>query len=43
MAGEIGHLILNVNGDKCFCGGKGCFETTIRYDKIIKDFKNRQV
>ncbi len=25
-AGEIGHMILDVNGPKCSCGNKGCFE-----------------
>ena len=25
-AGEIGHMILDVNGPKCGCGNKGCFE-----------------
>ena len=25
-AGEIGHMILEVNGPKCGCGNKGCFE-----------------
>ena len=25
-AGEIGHMVLDVNGPKCGCGNKGCFE-----------------
>ena len=25
-AGEIGHMVLEVNGPKCGCGNKGCFE-----------------
>ena len=25
-AGELGHMILEVNGPKCSCGNKGCFE-----------------
>ncbi|HVR35705.1 MAG TPA: ROK family protein [Methylomirabilota bacterium] len=25
-AGEVGHMILEVNGPKCGCGNKGCFE-----------------
>lgn len=26
MAGELGHVPLNVNGPKCHCGGRGCWE-----------------
>ena len=25
-AGEIGHMVIDVNGPKCSCGNKGCFE-----------------
>jgi glucokinase len=25
-AGEIGHMIIDINGPKCGCGNKGCFE-----------------
>lgn len=25
-AGEIGHMVLDLNGPKCGCGNKGCFE-----------------
>lgn len=27
IAGEIGHTIINVDGEQCNCGKKGCFET----------------
>ena len=26
MAGELGHVPLDVNGPKCHCGGRGCWE-----------------
>ncbi len=26
MAGEIGHMVMEVNGPKCTCGNKGCWE-----------------
>jgi glucokinase len=26
MAGEIGHMLLEINGPKCTCGNKGCWE-----------------
>lgn len=25
-AGELGHMVIDVNGPKCACGNKGCFE-----------------
>ena len=25
-AGELGHMVIDVNGPKCSCGNKGCFE-----------------
>lgn len=38
FAGEIGHLVLEFNGRKCDCGGKGCFETIM--DDASKNWKN---
>lgn len=35
-AGEIGHLPINENGPKCNCGGKGCLETYVGNQRIIK-------
>ena len=29
LAGEWGHSIININGDKCFCGKTGCINTLI--------------
>lgn len=29
VAGEIGHIPINLNGPKCNCGGKGCLERYI--------------
>ncbi len=26
MAGEVGHIVVDVNGDRCGCGGHGCLE-----------------
>jgi predicted NBD/HSP70 family sugar kinase len=28
-AGEVGHMILDVNGDLCGCGKRGCWETFV--------------
>lgn len=34
---ELGHMVINKNGEKCNCGKTGCFETCCS----IKRFKNR--
>lgn len=39
-AGEIGHLSLNDNGDKCSCGKKGCLETLVSTTSIVNKLKN---
>lgn len=36
-AGEIGHTIVECNGDICRCGRRGCLETTSSYSAIIKE------
>jgi glucokinase len=44
VAGEIGHMLIEKNGQKCGCGRKGCFEAvasrTAIVNKIIKDIKS---
>lgn len=34
-AGEIGHMIVNPDGNRCRCGARGCWETEIGTDVII--------
>lgn len=45
-AGEIGHMVLDVNGPKCGCGNKGCFEAlasrTAIFQRIKSGIKNGQ-
>lgn len=45
-AGEIGHMILEVNGPKCGCGNKGCFEAlasrTAMFQRIQSAVKDGQ-
>ncbi|CCU78572.1 hypothetical protein HSACCH_00721 [Halanaerobium saccharolyticum subsp. saccharolyticum DSM 6643] len=36
MAGEIGHMIIDNQGEKCRCGRRGCLETKISQKAIIK-------
>jgi glucokinase len=38
-AGEIGHMILEVNGPKCGCGNKGCFEALASRTAIFQRIK----
>ena len=35
-AGEIGHMVLDVDGDECNCGNKGCWETISSGSAIAK-------
>jgi glucokinase len=45
-AGEIGHMVLDVDGPKCGCGNKGCFEAlasrTAIFQRIKSAVKNGQ-
>jgi glucokinase len=45
-AGEIGHMVLDVNGPKCGCGNKGCFEAlasrTAIFQRVKTAVKNGQ-
>ena len=45
-AGEIGHMVIDVNGPKCGCGNKGCFEAlasrTALFRKIQSAVKDGQ-
>jgi len=38
-AGEIGHMVLEVNGPKCGCGNKGCFEAVASRTAIFQQIK----
>lgn len=39
VAGELGHMIINVDGEKCGCGRKGCWEAYASATAIIRDTK----
>ena len=40
LAGEIGHMRIDpYSTEKCHCGGRGCFETLVTYEKIINRAK----
>ncbi|MFZ1399719.1 MAG: ROK family protein [Candidatus Promineifilaceae bacterium] len=36
MAGEIGHMIVDIDGDLCNCGLRGCLETIVAGPAIIR-------
>lgn len=38
---EIGHIVIDVNGEKCTCGRNGCFETLASMRKFKKDIKEK--
>ena len=38
-AGEIGHMVLDVNGPKCGCGNQGCFEALASRTAIFQQIK----
>jgi len=38
-AGEIGHMLIDVNGPKCGCGNKGCFEALASRTAIFQRIK----
>ena len=39
FAGELGHASVNLQGDKCPCGSRGCLETEVSAPKIVKTYK----
>ena len=38
-AGEIGHMVVDVDGPKCGCGNKGCFEALASRTAIFQQIK----
>ena len=38
-AGEIGHMVLDINGPRCGCGNKGCFEALASRTAIFQEIK----
>ena len=40
-AGEIGHMIIDVNGPECSCGNRGCLEALASGSAIAREAKER--
>jgi N-acetylglucosamine repressor len=41
LAGEAGHLVVEVEGERCSCGNIGCLETVASRSGIIRRFQQR--
>ena len=39
VAGEIGHMTIDLRGDRCGCGNRGCLVTYIGSNQIVDRFK----
>ncbi len=37
---ELGHIIIDVNGKKCNCGKRGCFETVASVNSLIGEIRD---
>jgi glucokinase len=40
FAGELGHVTVNPDGDRCNCGNQGCLETEAAAPKIVRNYKD---
>lgn len=38
-SGEIGHMIINENGDDCTCGNKGCYERYASTSALVRKYQ----
>ena len=40
FAGELGHVVVNSEGERCDCRSRGCLETEVSAPKIVKNYNN---
>jgi N-acetylglucosamine repressor len=40
-AGEIGHSVIKIDGERCYCGNYGCLETIASYPALFSEFVRR--
>ena len=40
FSGEMGHMTININGDKCRCGNIGCWELYASEQALVKNAEN---
>ncbi|MCA9766480.1 MAG: ROK family transcriptional regulator [Carnobacterium sp.] len=41
IAGEMGHMVMDLDGRLCSCGNRGCFETFVTGDAIVNRAKEQ--
>jgi predicted NBD/HSP70 family sugar kinase len=41
LAGEVGHLVVEAEGERCACGNVGCLETVVSRPSILRRFQRR--
>jgi glucokinase len=41
LAGEVGHITLDTEGDECLCGNRGCLETVASAPNIVRRANER--
>lgn len=41
-AGELGHMVIDASGPLCHCGSRGCFETFVSIDRVVKNYEERK-
>jgi N-acetylglucosamine repressor len=41
LAGEVGHLVVEEEGERCSCGNIGCLETVVSVPSILRRFRRR--
>jgi glucokinase len=41
LAGEVGHITIDTEGDECICGNTGCLETVASAPNIVRRAKER--
>lgn len=40
FSGEIGHIIIDSQGERCQCGNRGCLETQVSVPKVLQKYEN---
>ena len=40
LAGEIGHMVIDIHGEKCECGSYGCLQTFVSAPSIVRRANN---
>ena len=41
LSGEVGHVIFDENREQCLCGNKGCLETIVSTENILRRFHRK--